>query len=187
MKINNGFDGGLSVSERAPQDSGTRVYGFKKSSHMPSDKRCLPPSLSPPRPATLLTLLCRPLRGLQRESRGNKGDAARRRGEGERRLREGDFGGGEQTAASQRRSVAQAANGRGAVKVNGPDHKKGSHNGSPFWVSRPGSARPWPPCPSPLPGCRARTGAPALCPGYPPGTPWYSGHGAWRGCAGTWR
>ncbi len=54
-------------------------------------------------------------------------------------------------------------------------------------ISCPGSAPPWLPCPSPLPGCRARRGAPARCPGYPPDTPWCSGRGAWRGFAGTWR
>lgn len=54
-------------------------------------------------------------------------------------------------------------------------------------ISCPGSAPPWLPCPSPSPGCRARRGAPARCPGYPPDTPWCSGRGAWRGFAGTWR
>ncbi len=54
-------------------------------------------------------------------------------------------------------------------------------------ISCPGSAPPWLPCRSPLPGCRARRGAPARCPGYPPDTPWCSGRGAWRGFAGTWR
>ncbi len=54
-------------------------------------------------------------------------------------------------------------------------------------ISCPGSAPPWLPCPSPSPGCRARRGALARCPGYPPDTPWCSGRGAWRGFAGTWR